>query len=130
MTDPVINFVVLAGGKGSRLKRSTTKVLAKLVGKKVIDFPLKAIGEFQQKTGAKASVNVFGENYNSDGRFVPYGSVAAGARYVLGRYVPFLVGGYQYAKADDIGFKISDSGDTNSVDFSGSYITAGLGMFF
>jgi len=41
-----IGFSVLAAGQGTRLKLGTAKVLAPVLGKRLIDFPLMAIEEF------------------------------------------------------------------------------------
>lgn len=77
---------------------------------------------------AKAKIDVLGEHAESDSKFVPYASIQTGARYIIDRYAPFVVVGYQYAKVDDVGFDDLSAG--GEVDFSGAYVTVGLGMFF
>lgn len=78
---------------------------------------------------AKAEVNVLGTTSESDNEFVPYASAAVGVRLTLDKWVPFIMGGYQYAESDDL--VISNSSVLNSdVDFSGGFFTVGLGMIF
>ena len=79
---------------------------------------------------AKANVDVLGEHAESDHKFMPYASAQVGARYVVNRFVPFVVGGYQIAKVKDVGFEGGATGVSSEVDFSGAYFTVGLGMVF
>jgi len=79
---------------------------------------------------AKASGDVFGESFESDSSSLPYASASIGARYLVGKYVPFIQGGYQYAKVSDMGFQAFDTGVDGSADYSGTYVTVGLGMIF
>lgn len=79
---------------------------------------------------AKANVDILGEHAESDDKFMPYASAQMGARYIVNRFVPFIVGGYQYAKVDGVGFSGLASESSGTVDFSGAYFTVGLGMLF
>jgi hypothetical protein len=66
---------------------------------------------------AKSNGNIFGEEFESETKSHLYMAGSVGARYKMGKYVPFLQGGYQSAKIEDL-------------DFSGTYVTAGLGVLF
>lgn len=79
---------------------------------------------------SKASINLLGESSESDDKFLPFASFSTGARFEIGQYVPFVTAGYQYAVVDDLGFAAFDSSSSNEVDFSGTFITVGLGMLF
>lgn len=79
---------------------------------------------------AKANGSFLGEDFESDSKSHPYASVAMGARYKVGKYVPFVQGGYQMAKVDDLGFAAFDNTDVTEVDYSGAYVTVGLGVLF
>lgn len=79
---------------------------------------------------AKANLDVLGEHAESEDKFMPYASAQIGARYLVNRFVPFIVGGYQYAKVDDVSFGGLGSENAGTVDFSGAYFTVGLGMIF
>jgi hypothetical protein len=79
---------------------------------------------------SKASVDILGESAESESKFLPYASFSLGARYEIGQYVPFITGGYQYAVVANLGFAAFDSSQSNEVDFSGTFITVGLGMLF
>lgn len=79
---------------------------------------------------SSANVDVLGEVSESDDKFLPFASLSAGARYEIGKYVPFITGGYQYAVVDDLGFQAFDTSTSNEVDFSGAFVTVGLGMLF
>lgn len=79
---------------------------------------------------AKANGSILGEEFESDSKSLPYAAVSMGARYKIGQYVPFIQGGYQYAKVDDIGFSAFDDSTSGEVDYSGTYLTVGLGVLF
>lgn len=66
---------------------------------------------------AKSNGNIFGEEFESETKSHLYLAGSLGARYKVGKYVPFLQAGYQSAKVEDL-------------DFSGTYVTAGLGILF
>ncbi len=79
---------------------------------------------------AKSSWEGMGDSVESDSKALPYASVTAGLRYVMGDYIPFIQGGYQTAKLDDLGFAAFDNSSSTEVDYSGSFLTIGLGMVF
>ena len=79
---------------------------------------------------AKSSWEGMGDSVESDSKALPYAAVTAGIRYVIGDYIPFIQGGYQTAKLDDIGFAAFDNSTSTEVDYSGSFLTIGLGMVF
>jgi len=79
---------------------------------------------------SKAKVDFLGEVAESEEKALPFGGLSAGLRYEVGKYVPYVVGGYQYAVVKDLGLSAFDSTQSSEVDFSGAFITVGLGMIF
>lgn len=80
---------------------------------------------------AKAELNFLGESAMSESKLTPYGAVTTGLRYPIGKWVPSIQAGYQYAKVSELEMSDLDGvGLTSSADFSSGFVSLGLGMLF
>lgn len=78
---------------------------------------------------AKTRAEVLGDTFESDTKALPYANVSLGVRYLVDEFVPFISAGYQYAKADIQ--QVSEAFSTSEeIDYSGTYLSIGVGMMF
>ena len=91
---------------------------------------LKPFAAFDIGVGfAKVDGDVFGERFESDTELAKYASLSLGLRYDIKKWVPFIEGGYQYAKSKEPKMEESSAG-LGELDFSGGFAKIGLGYMF
>ncbi len=80
---------------------------------------------------AKAEFSFLGDSAESDSKLTPYAAFTTGVRYPMGKWVPSIQAGYQYAKVSELKMNELDGvGFTSSADFSSAFVSLGLGMLF